>query len=115
MIDMSQEHRPANVAKLVLTASVAQKRIRAASSKTDNVVFGIHASERMDEREILDVDVLRALREGHVDDAPEPAQEGEWKCKVTRHSRGSRTVGVVVILLRSGKVFVKTVEWEDLL
>lgn len=69
----------------------------------------------MAEREIFDVDVLRVLRSGYVDEPPEQTAKNEWKCKVTLKIRGGRTAGVVTIILQSGKLFVKTVEWEDLL
>ena len=77
-------------------------------------MFGNHARERMLEREIDDVDVLRVLRSGNIKGEPEPAEPGEWKCKVTKPTKGTRDVGVVVIILRSKRLFVKTVEWEDL-
>lgn len=78
------------------------------------VTFGNHARERMHEREIDDVDVLRVLRSGYLSGNPDPAEPGEWKCKVTKPIKGARIVGVVVIILRSKRLFVKTVEWEDL-
>lgn len=81
---------------------------------TENVVWGAHARQRMAERDILDVEVLRVLRQGFVDDRPELTELNEWKCKVTLKLRGSRTAGVVTIILHNGKLFVKTVEWENL-
>ncbi len=78
------------------------------------VTFGNHARERMQEREIDDVDVLRVLRTGFISGDPEPAEPGEWKCKMTKPIKGVRTVGAVVIILRNKRLFLKTVEWEDL-
>jgi hypothetical protein len=97
-----------------LTPGVAEKRIREIAKVTDNVVFGDHARARMAEREILDVDVLKVLRTGFVDEQPELTEFNEWKCKITLKIRGGRTAGVVTIILHSGKLFVKTVEWEDM-
>jgi hypothetical protein len=97
-----------------LTAAIAQKRIREIAQVTQNVIFGSHARQRMREREIFDVDVLRVLRQGHVDEPPELTECNEWKCKSTLKIRGTRTAGVVTIILHNGKLFVKTVEWEDL-
>ena len=96
-----------------LTAGIAQTRIREIAQASENVILGMHARQRMQEREIFDVDVLRVLRQGFVDGEPESTEFGEWKCKVTLKIRGSRTAGVVTIILHSGKLFVKTVEWED--
>jgi hypothetical protein len=97
-----------------MTPAVAQSRIRELAQVTSNVLFGSHALKRMDEREINDVDVYRTLRLGSVDERPEKTEYGEWKCKVTLKLRGGRTAGVVTIILHKGKLFVKTVEWEDL-
>lgn len=81
---------------------------------SENVILGMHARERMEEREILDVDVFRILRNGHIDEAPELTDRQEWKCKVTLKIRGGRTAGVITVILHNGKLFVKTVEWENL-
>ena len=112
MIGMADNHT--NVSPMRLTPAVAEKRIREAAKDSQNVILGNHARERMAERDIFDVDVFRTLRTGHVDDQPEKTEQGEWKCKATLKIRGGRTAGVVVIILISGKLFVKTVEWENL-
>jgi len=112
MIDMSENK--SNVVAVRMTIAVALKRIREIAQTTANVIFSTHALERMEEREILDIDVYRTLREGGMDEAPVAARPGEWKCKVTLKIRGGRTAGVMIIILRNGKLFVKTVEWEDL-
>ncbi|MBI5912643.1 MAG: DUF4258 domain-containing protein [Betaproteobacteria bacterium] len=74
-----------------MTAAIAQKRIREIAQKTENVILGTHARERMSEREILDIDVFRVLREGYVDDAPELTERNEWKCKIALKIKGGRT------------------------
>jgi len=66
------------------------------------------------EREIDDVDVLRVLRSGTICGEPEPAELGEWKCKIVMKLKGAREVGVLAIILRNKRLFVKTVEWEDI-
>lgn len=114
MIGMSTD-RPAPVVRMRLTAAVAQQRIREAATVTANIIWSKHALERMEERDISDKDVLRILRGGFIEGAPkETDRSGEWKCNVTLKIRGGRTAGVVTIILVSGKLFVKTVEWEDL-
>jgi Domain of unknown function (DUF4258) len=104
---------PARVSRFRLTAPVAEGRIRKAAKQSERVILGQHARQRMRERGIDDADVFRLLREGVVVEAPEPAEPGEWKCKIVRRIRGSRDVGVITIILQSGRLFVKTVEWED--
>ena len=114
MIGMSDD-KTSSVSPMRLTAAVAQSRIRKAALVTANVKISFHAREQATTREIFDVGVFRVLRGGYVDDAPVKTDfEGEWKCKITLKIRGGRTAGVVVIILPNGKLFVKTVEWEDL-
>lgn len=102
-----------NVARFRLTASRAQKIIRETALDADNIVWGDHALERMEERGIYDIDVLRILRKGWVDEDPERTERGEWKCKITLNIKRGRTAGVVTIIMTNGALFVKTVEWED--
>lgn len=112
MIGMSEDKK--NVTAMRLTAAVAQKRIREIAQVTENVILGTHARQRMNEREIFDVDVFRVLRNGFVDDAPELTDRNEWKCKISLKIRGGRTAGIITIILHEGRLFVKTVEWENL-
>ena len=100
MIDMSQDQT--NISPMRLTAAIAEKRIRETAALTKNVIFGTHVRQRMVEREIFDVDVLRILRSGHVDEWPELTEFNEWKCKVTLKIRGGRTAGVVTIFRYAG-------------
>ena len=103
-----------SVARYRLTSGIAEKRIRELAQTTDHIKWSLHALERMEEREIFDVDVLRVLRSGTVRGTPEQTpREGEWKCKMVRNIRGSRQIGVVLIILKKDGLFIKTVEWED--
>lgn len=97
-----------------LTAAVAEKRIHELAAVTENLIWGSHTRLRMKKRDISDTEVLRILRTGFVDRQPTLTQYSEWKCKITLKIRGGRTAGVVTVLLHSGKLFLKTVEWEDL-
>ena len=96
-----------------MTASRAEAIIRETAQDSDNVIFGDHARERMEERDFSDLEMLGALRTGMVMEEPTKMPRGEWKCKVVKRLRGVRDVGVVTIVLLSGKLFLKTVEWED--
>lgn len=93
---------------------MAQRRIREAAADSDNVIFGEHALERMEERGIYDVAVLEILRLGTIDGNPEITERKEWKCKMVKRIRGAREAGVITIILHNGRLFIKTVEWEDL-
>ncbi|HXF90178.1 MAG TPA: DUF4258 domain-containing protein [Xanthobacteraceae bacterium] len=97
-----------------LTAREATRRIHETAKKTEDVIFGTHALDRMEERSITDAQVYEVLRSGDVLEAPALTKRREWQCKVIKQLRGGRSVGVITIILRTGKLFVKTVEWEDI-
>jgi len=90
----------------------AIRRIAEADRK---VYLGAHARGRMELRSITRIDVIRVLRRGHIDGGIEPGDNpGEWKCKVVANVKGSRDIGVVTLVIGGERIFVKTVEWEDL-
>jgi hypothetical protein len=97
-----------------LTAGEATRRIHQTAEKTEDIIFGEHALERMEERGITDAQVYEVLRKGHVSEPPALTKLGEWKCKIVSELRGGREIGAITIFLKSGKLFIKTVEWEDL-
>lgn len=81
---------------------------------TTNIRWSIHALQRMDERGITDLVAVDVLRRGDLKGEIEPGQSsGEWKAKMVHAVKGRREVGVVVLTIRNAKLFVKTVEWED--
>lgn len=89
--------------------------VRRAATDSRNVSFGDHALDRMEERGITTLDALRVLRTGDLKGGIEAGKNvGEWKCKVVAQIKGSREVGVITITMCTGRLFVKTVEWEDL-
>ena len=103
-----------NVTMLRLTRKPAEQRIHERAKTSSNIFLTQHAKDRMSERDIVRQDVDRALQGGCVVGEPEPANEGEWKCKIVLPIKGrSRDLGVVVILRPDGRLAVKTVEWED--
>lgn len=89
--------------------------VRGAAAESANVKFGNHALERMEERGITTLDALRVLHDGDIKGSVEPGKnQGEWKCKIAKTMKGSREIGVVTLVMSNGRLFVKTVEWEDL-
>jgi hypothetical protein len=82
---------------------------------TSNIAWSRHALERMTERGITDRMAVEVLRLGSIKGPIEGGKhEGEWKAKLAWQMRGRREIGVVVVLVRNSRLFVKTVEWEDL-
>jgi len=79
------------------------------------VDFAFHAFERSDERDIALPDALAVLRQGEIEgEIVAGNSPGEWKCKVTDTALGSsRSIGVVVVVVREPRLFIVTVEWED--
>lgn len=58
--------------------------------------------------------LLKVLRSGTVEEGPSETEFGELKVKMVLRIRGSREAGVITIILEGHRLFVKTVEWEDL-
>lgn len=110
---MTNSPEESNVRPLRLRADRAQAIINAAAQDTANVIFGMHALQRMEERGVSDLEAYRILRTGHVSEVPERTDKGEWKCKVIKKLRGQRVLGVIAIIIKHDRLFVKTVEWED--
>lgn len=80
-----------------------------------HVYLGSHTRERMEERGITRLDAIRVLQRGSIAGAIARGRNpGEWKCKVIARLKGSREIGVVTVVVEERKLFVKTVEWEDL-
>ena len=89
--------------------------IRRLAVEDRSVFISYHARERMEQRAITRIDVIRVLQRGHVDGQIDAGENpGEWKCKVVANVRGSRDIGVVTLVIGGDKLLVKTVEWEDL-
>ena len=76
--------------------------------------MGYHALDRMEERGITTLDVLRVLQAGEIVGKVEAGKNlGEWKCKVVERRKRARAIGVATVVIKASKLLVKTVEWED--
>ena len=91
----------------------AQAIIRQTAQDTENVILGRHTLERIEERDISDIEIYRILQKGHVMEEPKQTKKKEWKCKVVKRLLGGRDAAAITIILHGGKLFVKTIEWED--
>jgi hypothetical protein len=112
---MARQHPGKAVAPYKPRRETLRDHINRVAQDSRNVVFGFHAFDRMEERGISDLDALRTLQFGDIVGEIEPgSRTGEWKCKVVAKRKGSRDVGVVTVVLNEGRLFIKTVEWEDL-
>ena len=86
-----------------------------ACSRFEERLFFSHATDRMDERGITTLDVLRVLRVGDIVGEIEAGKgTGEWKCKIVERRRRAREIGVATVVMWESKLLIKTVEWEDL-
>ncbi len=111
---MAQQHAGKAVAQFKPRPAQLRDQIRKLATDSKNVFFGDHALDRMEEREITTLDALRVLRTGEISGDIAPGKNvGEWKCKIVAGRRGSREIGVATVVLTAGRLFVKTVEWED--
>ncbi len=112
---MTQSDSGKAVAQFRPRATQLLATIRGTAKDSRHVYFGNHALSRMEERGITTLDALRVLRSGEIEGEIEAGQNfGEWKCKVVAKIKGSREVGVITVVMLTGRLFIKTVEWEDL-
>ena len=89
--------------------------VREIATADRHVYLGAHTRERMEERGITRLDAIRVLQRATIEGDIEPGRKpGEWKCKCVARLKGSREIGVVTVVIEERKLFVKTVEWEDL-
>jgi hypothetical protein len=102
------------VEKLRMTRAVALAKVRAAAAGSSNLQWSAHMRERMSERDIDDVDVLRILRLGDIEEDPiEGTRPNEWKVKITHKLPIGRVAGVVAAILENDRLRLVTAEWED--
>ena len=88
--------------------------IRERAERSDRVVLTFHALERMEQRDITAVDVFGILRRGRIAGSIGRGKEpGDWVCKLVDRIKGTREAGVVTAVVRSGRLVIVTVEWED--
>jgi hypothetical protein len=107
------ERKPSNVIPQMQPAAL-RGIVHRLAKDTANISWSKHALDRMAERDIRDHVVIDVLRSGEVRGPIEPGNSpGEWKAKMVKEAKGRREAGVVVVVYRSERLFVKTAEWED--
>lgn len=94
------------------------RQLRQIAARDDGSVrFSHHAETRLLERGYNDRDVILGFRIGDIQGPILPGDKsGEWQCEVVfpgTEERGSRSIGVVTIVQRGNRLFVKTVMWKD--
>ena len=93
-------------------------QIRAIAVNSGDVFFGTHAKQQLETRNLYDRDVIRGFRIGDVVGEVTPGTgAGEWKCEVIFPSgddTGNRNIGVITIVQRGVRLFIKTVMWKDM-
>lgn len=79
--------------------------------------FSQHAAEQLLNRGYADRDVIAGFRIGDVIGEVRPGSKpGEWVCEVIfpgREDSGSRNIGVITIVQRGVRLFLKTIMWKD--
>ena len=102
--------RPHQLEKTIRTLAVNSANVRWQAT-----TYETHAAGRQDWRDITDRMMFEVLRTGYLKGDIEPGQNpGEWKAKMCKQMKGRREVGVVTVVIRNERLFIKTVEWEDL-
>ena len=95
----------------------ATEEIRKLAQQDFQFIWTWHASEQMQERDLITGDIIHVLKNGFVHEEAKPStRKGFFKYKVESRSpnSGGRTVGVVVVPQRETPLFkVITVMWVD--
>jgi Domain of unknown function (DUF4258) len=103
------------IARITPRPEAVRDIVRNLAQNTSNVQWRKHALERMAERDITDEMALEVLRQGFVKgDIESGEQPDELKVKMVRQIKGRREAGVVVVVVKSLRLRVITVEWEDM-
>ena len=96
-------------------ANDVQELVRSLARDSSAVLVGSHAKDRMLERDISLKMLFETLRTGFIRGVVKPGKyPDEWVCKMVKPLRGTREVGVVTVIIRSSRLRITTVEWEDL-
>src|SRR5262245_23547249 len=112
---MEEKKAPSEPIPFAPRPETVEQMVRRLAADTNNIKWSKHALARMSERGITEKQAVDVLRRGFQKGATEGGDNpGEWKVKMTYQIKGRREVGVVVITVRNARLFVKTVEWEDL-
>jgi hypothetical protein len=108
------DEKAKRVIELRLRREQVVQRIKELAAE-GKIAFADHAYDQMEARGISDVMAKRAIERGDLKGEVEPGKRpGEWKAKIVEKMKGAREIGVVTILIKNARIFVKTVEWEDL-
>ena len=83
--------------KLPLQTQQASKILKATAENSSRVIFTHHAIERMCQRGISQLDVLRILKTARITKGPSEEANGSWKMTIEGISAGSLISAVVVI------------------
>lgn len=83
-----------------LTIEEATHEIRRRAEDSNNIIFTKHAFQRMDERDLDQLEVIKCLRRGTVHDEPERENESKpYKYKMD--FRNGRTNNSVVVTIEA--------------
>ena len=88
MVDVINFPRPIRWQNL--RADEAERIIHEWAKQSENVIITDHAFDRVEDRSIVETDVRKILRNGHVIEAPTKTEEGDWKVVISLRMRGTR-------------------------
>jgi len=86
-----------NVVNLDLTPVKAMQVIAEIVKDTSNVIITDHAQEKMIERGITAVQILKCLKNGRIIEGPYRETRGNWKMNINCFSAGEPLTVVVVL------------------
>lgn len=85
------------VVKLPLQKAQAASILKDAAKDTSKLIFTTHAEERMSQRSITRVEIIRVLEQGSIVEGPSLSPKGSWEMRVEGMSAGSSLTVAVAI------------------
>lgn len=79
----------AEIPLLNLTPKAALEILRECAADDRRVFFSPHARQRMVERQITRLQVLRCLEKGSLSEPPHRDVRGDWRCTVSHYTAGA--------------------------
>jgi hypothetical protein len=96
-----------------LSPAEAIREIRALVDGKETVAFTAHARKRMKERHVSDMDVIRCLRGGSIEEGPyRDLKTGQWRCNVEGRWAGD-TIRVGVALPGGAIIVITVIDVES--
>lgn len=110
---MSQEGVPPKVVRLAPTERRFLALVQKFARDSSKVFFGVFAEERLVAMDLSDFDVLRSIGSAEIAGEIESSDPQMWTAHLRCCPRGHRKVIVVVSIVRSQRMRIRHLWWDE--